>query len=54
MHGAVSFLKGRRRLNVLLTRAKVACMVLGDRGTLVGGVGEGEGDGGEDGESVRV
>ena len=32
--GGIGFLKDMRRLNVVLTRAKAACIIIGDRGTL--------------------
>ena len=32
--GDIGFLKDMRRLNVVLTRAKAACIIIGDRGTL--------------------
>ena len=46
VHSDLGFLKDLRRLNVVMTRPKSACVVLGDRATLTGGS--------EDEESVRV
>ena len=46
VHGEIGFLKDLRRLNVVVTRAKTACIVVGDRATLTGGA--------EDEESARV
>ena len=46
VHADMGFLKDLRRLNVVMTRAKCACIVIGDRGTLTGGS--------EEEESVRV
>lgn len=37
VHAAIGFLKDLRRLNVVLTRARCACIVIGDRATLTGG-----------------
>ena len=34
VHAEIGFLKDLRRLNVVMTRAKTACIVIGDRGTL--------------------
>ena len=46
VHGEIGFLKDLRRLNVVMTRAKVGCIVIGDRATLTGGA--------EEEESVRT
>ena len=46
VHGEIGFLTDLRRLNVVMTRAKVGCIVIGDRATLTGGM--------EEEESVRV
>ena len=46
VHADMGFLKDLRRLNVVMTRAKSACIVIGDRATLTGG--------NEEEESVRV
>ncbi|KAL8732802.1 MAG: hypothetical protein Q9181_003829 [Wetmoreana brouardii] len=37
VHADIGFLKDLRRLNVVLTRARCACIVIGDRATLTGG-----------------
>ncbi|KAL8665418.1 MAG: hypothetical protein Q9202_002311 [Teloschistes flavicans] len=37
VHADIGFLKDLRRLNVMLTRARCACVVIGDRATLTGG-----------------
>lgn len=37
VHGEIGFLKDLRRLNVAKTRARIACVVVGDRATLTGG-----------------
>ena len=42
VHSAIGFLQDLRRLNVVMTRAKVACIVIGDRATLTGGADEDE------------
>ena len=42
VHSEIGFLKDLRRLNVVMTRAKVACIVVGDKGTLTGGAEEDE------------
>ena len=47
VHFDIGFLKDLRRLNVVMTRAKVGCIVIGDRATLTGGAEEEE-------ESVRT
>ena len=47
VHGEIGFLKDLRRLNVVMTRAKIGCIVIGDRATLTGGAEEEE-------ESVRT
>ena len=36
-HCEIGFLKDLRRLNVVMTRAKSACIIIGDRATLTGG-----------------
>ena len=36
VHGEIGFLKDLRRLNVVMTRAKIGCIVIGDRATLTG------------------
>ena len=36
-NGDIGFLKDMRRLNVVLTRARIACIILGDRVTLMSG-----------------
>lgn len=36
-HADIGFLKAMRRLNVVLTRARCACIIIGDRATLTGG-----------------
>ena len=46
VHAEIGFLQDMRRLNVVMTRAKVACIVVGDRATLT------KGD--EEDESKRV
>ena len=46
VHADMGFLKDMRRLNVVMTRAKSACVVIGDRATVTGGT--------EEEESVRV
>ena len=48
VHADIGFLKDLRRLNVVMTRAKVGCIVIGDKATLTGGA-----EGGEE-ESGRV
>ncbi len=40
VHAEIGFLKDLRRLNVVMTRARCACVVVGDRKTLAGGLGE--------------
>ena len=42
VHGEIGFLKDLRRLNVVMTRAKTGCIVIGDRTTLTGGAEEEE------------
>lgn len=37
VHGEIGFLRDLRRLNVVMTRAKIGCIVIGDRVTLMGG-----------------
>ena len=37
VHADIGFLKDLRRLNVVLTRARCACIIIGDRTTLTGG-----------------
>ena len=37
VHADIGFLKDMRRLNVVLTRARCACIIIGDRATLTGG-----------------
>ena len=37
VHADIGFLKDMRRLNVVLTRARCACIIVGDRATLTGG-----------------
>jgi regulator of nonsense transcripts 1 len=39
VHGEMGFLTDMRRLNVVMTRAKVGVVVIGDSRTLTGGVG---------------
>ena len=46
VHFQIGFLTDLRRLNVVMTRAKVGCIVIGDRATLTGGA--------EEEESVRT
>lgn len=46
VHAEIGFLKDLRRLNVVMTRAKTGCIVIGDRATLTQGP--------EEEESVRV
>ena len=46
VHFQMGFLTDLRRLNVVMTRAKVGCIVIGDRATLTGGA--------EEDESVRT
>ena len=46
VHADMGFLNDLRRLNVVMTRAKSACVVIGDRATLTGG--------NEEEQSVRV
>ena len=46
VHCQIGFLTDLRRLNVVMTRAKVGCIVIGDKATLTGGA--------EDDESVRT
>ncbi len=40
VHAEIGFLKDLRRLNVVMTRARCACVVIGDRKTLAGGLEE--------------
>ena len=42
VYAEIGFLKDMRRLNVVMTRARCACVVIGDKATLCGGGGEGE------------
>ena len=42
VHGEIGFLQDLRRLNVVMTRAKIGCIVIGDRATLTGGTEGGE------------
>ncbi|KAL8828431.1 MAG: hypothetical protein Q9191_002589 [Dirinaria sp. TL-2023a] len=42
VHADIGFLKDMRRLNVVLTRARCACIIIGDRATLTGGDSEDE------------
>ena len=42
VHGEIGFLQDLRRLNVVMTRAKIGCIVIGDRATLTGGAEVGE------------
>ena len=42
VHGEIGFLQDLRRLNVVMTRAKIGCIVVGDKGTLTGGAVEEE------------
>ena len=37
IHGKIGFLEDMRRLNVVLTRARCACIIIGDAATLTGG-----------------
>ena len=37
VHANIGFLDDMRRLNVVLTRARCACIIIGDRATLTGG-----------------
>lgn len=46
VHGEIGFLNDLRRLNVVMTRAKSGCIVIGDKATLT--------EGAEEDESVRV
>ena len=46
VRGEIGFLQDLRRLNVVMTRAKTGCVVIGDRATLTGGA--------EEEESVKV
>lgn len=46
VHGEIGFLQDLRRLNVVMTRARTGCIVIGDKATLT--------EGAEEDESVRV